>query len=754
MADPALLAELRVLAMRRLTPLLQEVLGKTDDALFDLSQNATGADQQVYFEAMRDLRRQRSAVEAALQVNIDGAFRALERFNADGSVVTAAGLSLVDPDALEEQLSCEQLAAAVERRHAEALHRFIGGMTRLVGSEAIDGVALPIAPLRIAQAYRDELTQAVSELQARLVSYKLLERVLLAGFGPLLDELCRLLMSRGVELPSPIPAAGRRPGTSSVGRAAAAAVAAAAAGSPDAARAAGGFQTGYAGGDDYAGGSDAPDHLFLAMRDMFAAYLGGAQGAAPAALPPGAPTRPLLDSATALSILARQQHSPPRALAGVIDDRGAEFGELLQRELLRAAVVEGLAPADVRLQAHDEQALMLVGMLFDVLLDQSRFSREVRERFARMSIPYARVAMLDRRLFAHKTHPARRLLNSLTDACDGNSGEASNERELLTQAFAIIDRLLAEFSDDVGLFAELEGSFGTFTEHHQRRVALSEKRVADAQRGRERLDEARAAATLELASLVGDRAAPASISAFLRRDWTHHLSIVALREGFESDGYRKARMAGVKLWLAFLACEQGGEVPSDLVEWLLPALQSTGQSPDTAQAAVAEILSALRALARPSSTPARPAAAAGATQVAVEDPSSNADGDGFEIVSSIEQAEETSPAPEGDLRIAADPETARPVDIARIRSLAIGQWVEFVDEEGVAQPAKLSWISPISSRLLFVNRRGMRLCAVLPEELAALMAEGKLTLREVDTAFERAMSHMLGKLKSGAPATI
>jgi hypothetical protein len=208
MADPALLAELRVLALRRLAPLLQEVLGKTDDALFDLSQNATGADQQVYFESMRDLRRQRSTVEAALQANIEGAFRALERVHADGAEAEATGLSLVDPDALEEQLSCEQLAAAVERRHAEALQRFTGGMAHLVGA-AVEGTALPVSPLRIALAYRDELTSAVKELQARLVSYKLLERMLLTGFGPLLDELCRFLVSRGVELPTPVPATAR-----------------------------------------------------------------------------------------------------------------------------------------------------------------------------------------------------------------------------------------------------------------------------------------------------------------------------------------------------------------------------------------------------------------------------------------------------------------------------------------------------------------------------------------------------------------
>jgi hypothetical protein len=452
---------------------------------------------------------------------------------------------------------------------------------------------------------------------------------------------------------------------------------------------------------------------------------------------------PLMPSSMALAQLARMQREPPRSLAEVVDDRGIEFGELLQRELLRTAVLEGAVPPDARLGPHDEQALMLVGMLFDVLLDQSRFQREARARFARLSVPYARIAMLDRRLFAHKSHPARRLLNALAEACDGNQGEAANERELLAQAFAVIDRLLAEFDQDPGLFGQLEAEFRNFTEQHHRRVALAEKRATEAQRGRERLDEARAAATLELASLVGDRPAPAPISAFLRRDWTHHLSIVALREGVESEAFRKARLGGVKLWLAYLACEAGGDVPAELPDWLTPALQSTGQSSDAAKIAIDEVLTALRALKRAPAPPTATPAAAGRSN-AVERP-------GFEIVSSIEAADEPAPVPEGDLRIEVTPGAGRPVDLERIRSLAIGQWVEFVDADGVGQPAKLSWISPISSRLLFVNRRGMRLCAVLPEELAALMAEGKLALREVDTAFERAMSHMIGKLKAAPP---
>ena len=64
-------------------------------------------------------------------------------------------------------------------------------------------------------------------------------------------------------------------------------------------------------------------------------------------------------------------------------------------------------------------------------------------------------------------------------------------------------------------------------------------------------------------------------------------------------------------------------------------------------------------------------------------------------------------------------------------------------------PAKLSWVSPISNRMLFVNRRGLRYCVASPEELAAMMRAGRLNIRQTDAAFEHAMSQVLGRLRSG-----
>ena len=61
---------------------------------------------------------------------------------------------------------------------------------------------------------------------------------------------------------------------------------------------------------------------------------------------------------------------------------------------------------------------------------------------------------------------------------------------------------------------------------------------------------------------------------------------------------------------------------------------------------------------------------------------------------------------------------------------------------------KLSWVSPISSRLMFVNRRGVRVLVASAEELAAMKQEGNLLLREQDNVFDQVLHRVMGKLRT------
>jgi len=81
------------------------------------------------------------------------------------------------------------------------------------------------------------------------------------------------------------------------------------------------------------------------------------------------------------------------------------------------------------------------------------------------------------------------------------------------------------------------------------------------------------------------------------------------------------------------------------------------------------------------------------------------------------------------------------------RELPLGTCLDFIDRDGRVQPGKLSWISPISNRLMFVNRRGGRLCVASAEELAMMVWLDRLRLHREGDAFYSAMQGVVDRLE-------
>ena len=110
--DP--LQTLRATALQAVPPVLSSVLAGADDALFDLVQKSHSTfEQQQFFEAMRELRRQRGGIEQRYREHLIAAFAALEKrkplvahYAQPGE--TSNELSLLDEEELEEQLASEQ----------------------------------------------------------------------------------------------------------------------------------------------------------------------------------------------------------------------------------------------------------------------------------------------------------------------------------------------------------------------------------------------------------------------------------------------------------------------------------------------------------------------------------------------------------------------------------------------------------------------------------------------------------------------
>jgi hypothetical protein len=433
-----------------------------------------------------------------------------------------------------------------------------------------------------------------------------------------------------------------------------------------------------------------------------------------------------------LSVLSLMQTEVPPSVLETMERHEASLSVLLKRDLLESARRIGLSPEQVRISPDEEDAVDLVGMLFDVLFDEHDFEQRARNLVSRLVVPYVKVALLDRQMFMYRTHPARRLLNAVTEACEGNGGQSALEREMLGKAEQVVDTLVGDFNEDVAIFETLESELRGFLEQHQKRVELAEKRAAEAQRGQERLEHARVQAGGEVSNRVDGRKVPAALREFLARSWSHHLSLVALREGSESVAWSAALSLADKLLDLLPGGKAAGisipTVMQGLLADLVVVLGSSGVQGDAADGVVKAIADGIEAQRRGDAVAAQQAAAV--LRVAPEPPPLPAQ-PRLKIVGG------TDAVPDFD-----------PDDLAQLRDLKVGDWISLAGEDEKLAPAKLAWISPISNRLMFVNRRGVRMLVASVEELGALKKVGKLQLRDAQGgAFEDALQRMVGRLK-------
>jgi hypothetical protein len=72
--------------------------------------------------------------------------------------------------------------------------------------------------------------------------------------------------------------------------------------------------------------------------------------------------------------------------------------------------------------------------------------------------------------------------------------------------------------------------------------------------------------------------------------------------------------------------------------------------------------------------------------------------------------------------------------------------MRLLDAQGEHVAAKVAWISPLSGRFLLVNRRGVRVLVASAEQLASLVAEGRLVAGTEQAPFDEAMRQMRHRL--------
>jgi hypothetical protein len=748
-----LLKLVRGIAQKRINGLVSTLFENVDDALFDLAERAgSNALQTEYFDGMREVRKKRQLVERLFQEQASRNFTEfaegkLKPVKPEAAPATpGGGLSLVDDQELEESLAVSSMVAKAENRLQRSLYQINHRLGVIIGGGKVEDANNPIGPAVLGQAFRTAVREFQVNVQVKLIIYKLFDRYVMAGLEPLYEEVNAELIRAGVlpqirhvlsqgGRPIPPPSAGGAHAPTTAGAASA-----------------GGAGTSYY--DPAA--AELQAELYNTLRNLLASRHGGraAGDYGSAASASGLTPTELL---SALTIL-QSQSSAVQPRDSIAD--AAQAVQALKQELLEQVHKLSGESKPHHVSSADEDTIDLVGMLFEFILQDRNLPAQIQALLGRLQIPYLKVAILDKHLFAQKTHPARRLLDALADAGKSWSEESDKDHRLYDRVRQVVEAILGDFDDDVSVFERELESFTGFMEQYHRRAEIAEQRAAEATRGREKLQEARRKAAQEILARIENRNLPPVVHAVLSRPWANYLVLTLLRQGENSDEWKSAlRFADEFVWSAL---PKTSDLERTRLRALLPQLEKAlrhglatvayhdndvkqlmqelsqfyqrlldGEKLEVKSAReviAAGAAAAIPAAVRPVEAAAPEAAAAPATQSPVE-----------EIVLNSDSAEEAAP----EENYAEDDEFLKAA-----REIKVGTWLEFTDENGNRERAKLSWISPISSKYLFVNRRGLKVCDKTVFALAAELRRGSTIVLEEVPLFDRALDAIVARLRS------
>ncbi len=693
---------------------LARMLDGTPDALLDFADRAESArGRQGFYDATAEMGRNRVRIEQSFARRVKQGFNDFLAQSADRTGPAAAPeLSLVDKDDFENRLAIETIAGrAAKQFHGElyALRQRLAVINRGIKTRDAE---LPAGPLHLTRAFAQSLQGLGIEKRIKLLLYALFYKSLVASLPELYEALNTRLIEAGVlpylkrvvenpERASPE----RKPPLSNPAADAPAsleesprfgpapAVAPATRTSPP-------LQAAPAA----AGGVGVSDLVLKDLLDLMGRRRGGPgkPAASPDQTPGGAPPIPLQELA---EVISGPQAAVELPGAAQTLRQGTEIAPQLSSELMaqisaalarqRDTIVTLAGPE--RLRTIDSDTIDLVGMLFEYMLSAEELPNAVKALLSHLHTPYLKLAMADQSFLDRPDHPARLLLDLMIEAGSTQVVETDLRRGFYPDLRNAVNRILADFKDDVGLFEELLGSLRGRLDAQRDRAKALEKRSRQAEQGREQLKLAQSQARTEIRTLMDGQELPQVVINFLDGFIAEKLTLMLLRGTHARQSPDWNRTIELIRTLVRVCCREG------LERWRvnrprLAGLQKViGAEPRLLGSyysrQVEELLGWLAEVEHGASARA------------------------------VEQFAAPPPPPESP----ASAEQRRPLSpeqvsmVERLRGVEFGTLFELrPDGEERVQRLRLSWYNPTTARYMFVNQDGLTAAV---KDVAALARE-------------------------------
>lgn len=726
-SGPSALDECRETASERFTAALEESLRAVAESLLAMAGKTSAMDMYHLHMDARDLAHDHAnEIGRAFRTEYLSQFNAACRRERKHEPLAQAGLSLVEPDDLEENLAAQALATAIGNACAEELFALGQRIGLLINDPDMTGGINPLGPETVGNAIIKALNglDGVSVgIKVRLLAASMLNRRLPERAKAIYQTINTRLVQRGV---LPTLRVGLRRAHHD----------------PHASPASGNLEEGHdlfatlsrlvGQGTSRSMPSPGLEPPMWFTPDAASGMSFGTQTSSPG-----------IAGESPLRLLDRLQRGEIGADLGIDPTALAGGRTNVLRGLRQGPLATGMAPLDV-------MTLDIVALLFDYILDDTRVPDAMKALIGRLQIPVLKLAMRDKGFFAHKSHPARVLLNALADASVGWDESEGHEGGLYRKIADLVQHILDHYKEDAEIFSaaldELHAFLDAEIDQTLRRVDRSAQVVHEFERD----EVAHRLAHDEVATRLIGSPLPATMRASLLAWWEPWLASLYMISGNPGQAWTHA-LANLDdlLWSVTpkLTAEDRRRfliMLPNLIVRMRADLAAMGRPAADRESFLAALVTchadAVKGEGHQTDAIDATPTSAGPNADTEEFPASPPTQDFVPI------PESTEPLPEKPLLLFAEEADAVPMR-AGLAELKRGCWIEYRQEDGSTLRVRLFWISPLKGLYLFSNRVGQQAISITADGLEKKLASGEVTLIDDKPLIERAVDRIVGQYK-------
>ena len=379
-----------------------------------------------------------------------------------------------------------------------------------------------------------------------------------------------------------------------------------------------------------------------------------------------------------------------------------------------------------RVMSYDEETIDLIGMMFQFMVEDRDIPAKIQVLLVKLQIPYLKIALQDRKLFADKNHYARVILDKLSKESASWSEDSDKNNHFFENLKQTVIKILKLTRYTAENFKIIQDDFEEFVSKIKKKAQIAQKRTQEKEMGREKIKLAKIQVAELLSEKMTNKQMPILIRDVLLNEWANVLLLIRLRHKEDSEEYRR-KLKFVDDLINFsqdkIYCSD--EKLSEISELYAQGLKLVAFSHSDILEKLDMLNNCLQKMLKETIEES--------IDVSTEDQAVFP-----ETQESVQQSKEDEEEEFENI----DDEFSKLVP-----KLKIGTWFEFTRPEQSPVRAKLSWISPLSGKYLFVNSRGLKITDKTSPALAAGLRNKTIRTINRTAIFDRALSAIADKIK-------